>query len=156
MSERVFVKNEYKPLPELHKMTSIETYTNDDMVQMLTVLDALLTTAKGKFGYAVARNVRKIREACTEYLQIRQNLFEELGEEEKDEDGNPTGNIQIKIGSPEHNELKKRLGEFSNIEHAVEICKVSYSVLPDDITAGDMLNLEWMLTGDMDEEEKSE
>lgn len=134
-----------EPVIDIEGKTVVEKHKNADMAQMLICMEPYLEKATGKFGYAIARNVRKIKEACAEYLQTRQNLFEELGEDEKDEDGNPTGRIQIKIGSEAFEEFNKRLSEYGGIKHSVEIYKVSYNVLPKDMTAGDMLNLEWML-----------
>lgn len=132
-------------IKDVEGLTFTENHTNMDMAQMLVCMEPYLEKATGKFGYAIARNVRKVKEACAEYLQTRQNLFEELGEEEKDEDGNPTGRIQIKIGTDAFKEFNRRLAEFGGIKHSVEIYKVSYNVLPKEMTAGDMLNLEWML-----------
>lgn len=123
----------------------LETYKNIDMENMLRVMEPYLDTATGKFGYAIARNIRKIKDSCAEYLQTRQSLIEQLGEEEKDEHGNPTGIIGVKYGTDSFREFQEKLGQISNIEHSVELYKVSYDVLPDTFTAKEMLNLEWML-----------
>ena len=121
---------------------------NMDMASMLFSLEPFLESATGKFGYAVARNVRKLREACTEFLQIRQNLIQELGEKKLDEEGRFTGTIAIDTESDKFLEYGKRLGEVSDISHTVEIYKIPYELLPDSITAKDMLTLEWMLIED--------
>ena len=123
----------------------LETHKNIDMENMLRVMEPYLDTATGKFGYAIARNIRKLKDSCAEYLQTRQNLIEQLGEEEKDEHGNPTGIIGVKYGTESFKEFQENLGQISNIEHSVELYKVSYDVLPDTFTAKEMLNLEWML-----------
>lgn len=125
--------------------TVSETHKNIDMENMLRVMEPYLDTATGKFGYAIARNIRKIKDACAEYLQTRQSLIEQLGEEEKDEHGNPTGIIGVKYGTDSFEKFQEKLGQISNIEHSVELYKVSYDVLPDTFTAKEMLNLEWML-----------
>lgn len=132
-------------------MTVVEKYTNLTMVNMLQTMNVHLQTAKGKFGYAIARNVRKIQDACTEYLQAQQELMAELGEEEKDENGNSTGNFSIKINTPACEEFVKRLEEYAYIEHTVEIYKIPYDILPDELTAKEMLDLEWMLYDDIKE-----
>ena len=122
-----------------------EIYKNCDMANMLNSVEPYLETAKGKFGYALARNVRKLRDACLEFLQLQQNLIAQLGEEEKDEAGNSTGNFSIKIGTPACEEYLKQIGEYVDIEHSVEIYKVPYDLLPDSLTAKDLLALDWML-----------
>lgn len=128
--------------------TELTELQNMDMASMLFSLEPFLESATGKFGYAVARNVRKLREACTEFLQIRQNLIQELGEKKLDEEGRFTGIIAIDTESDKFLEYGKRLGEVSDISHTVEIYKIPYELLPDRITAKDMLTLEWMLIED--------
>lgn len=123
----------------------VETHRNDDMQNMIISVEPYLESATGRFGYAIARNVRKIREACAEYLQARQDLITELGEEELDESGNKTGVIRLRIGTDAYKEYLRRIAEYSGIRHNVEIYKIHYCVLPDSMTAGDMLRLEWML-----------
>lgn len=123
----------------------VENHRNDEMEIMLITMEPYLENATGKFGYAIARNIRKIRESCTEYLQARQDLITELGEEEEDESGNKTGVIRLRIGTEAYDEYLRRIGEYSGIQHDVEIYKIHYSALPEGMTAGDMLRLEWML-----------
>lgn len=133
--------------------TFVETHRNDDMESMIVSVEPYLESATGKFGYAIARNLRKIREACAEYLQARQDLITELGEEEQDESGNKTGVIRLRIGTEAYKEYLRRIGEYSGIRHNVEIYKINYSVLPNSMTAGDMLRLEWMLIDETDQAE---
>lgn len=121
------------------------TYKNYEMSNMLSILEGHIESATGKFGYAIARNVRKLKDACLEFLQVRQELFTKYGTEEFDSNGNPTGNISIKIGTPECDEYLKQLGEYADIEHSVEIYKIPYSILPEELTAKDLLELDWML-----------
>lgn len=128
-----------------NKNSKLMEATNMDMVAKLSVLNPFLETATGRFGYAVARNFRKIKEACTEFLQIRSQLIKDLGEKQLDKDGNPTGNIVIKIGSEKYNEYEEKIGDIAEIKHSVEIFTIPYDDLPDTVTAQDMIDLEWML-----------
>lgn len=132
----------------LKNNTILSDMTNMDMAIKLSILESFLNTATGKFGYAVARNVRKIKEACAEFLQIRSRLIEELGEKQLDKDGNPTGNVIIKIGTEKYNEYNKKIGEIADIIHSVEIFRIPYDSLPDTVTAQNMIDLEWMLIDD--------
>lgn len=135
-------------------MNVVHRCSNLDMSNMLATMDPYISTAKGKFGYAIARNVRKIKDACNEFLVVRQELIEELGESEKDENGNETANFSIKIGSPAFFEYVEKIDEYAGIEHDVEIYKIPYDVLPEDMTAQGMLNLEWMLFDDVDDKKE--
>lgn len=128
-----------------NKNSKLMEATNMDMVAKLSILNPFLETATGRFGYAVARNFRKIRESCTEFLQIRSQLIKDLGEKQLDKDGNPTGNIVIKIGTEKYNEYEEKIGDIAEIKHSVEIFTIPYDDLPDTVTAQDMINLEWML-----------
>ena len=53
------------------------TMTNAEMASNIEILAQLKET--GKLGYAVARNLRKLRDAAKEYLDLRDNLFQEYG-----------------------------------------------------------------------------
>lgn len=128
-----------------NKNSKLMEITNIDMSTKLLCLEPILKTATGKFGYAVARNFRKITEACTEFLQMRRRLIEDLGEKQVDKDGNLTGNVVIKVGTEKYNEYEKKIGEIAKIKHSVEIFMVSYDDLPNTVTAQDMIDLEWML-----------
>lgn len=123
----------------------IENHTNVEMSNMLSSMEPLLDTAKGKFGYAIARNVRKLRDACMEYLQARQELLMQFGEETKDDSGNLTGNFSVKIGTPACMKYLEAISEFSSIQHSVEIYKIPYDILPEELTAKELINLAWML-----------
>ena len=123
----------------------IETHKNYEMANMLASAESHVETARGKFGYAIARNIRKLNDACLEFLQARQDLLSQYGTECTDENGNSTGEFSVKIGTDACNEFLKQLGEYSDIEHSVEIYKIPYEVLPDDLTAKELLALEWML-----------
>lgn len=126
-------------------MTEQKNYSNSEMANMLFTLERYVEIATGKFGYAVARNTRKLNDACFEFLQERRRLFSEFGTDERDENGNPTGNVVINMGTDAYTEFLNRLGEYSDIEHSVEIYKVPYDILPDSLTAKDLLALDWML-----------
>lgn len=123
----------------------IETHKNYEMANMLTAAESKVETARGKFGYAIARNIRKLNDACLEFLQARQDLMSQYGSEVVDESGKPTGELSLKIGTDACAEFLNRLNEYAEIEHDVEIYKVPYDILPDDLTAKDLLDLEWML-----------
>lgn len=122
-----------------------ELHTNSDMANMLTSMEPYVESARGKFGYAIARNIRKLNDACMEFLQARQELIEQFGEQTKDENGNITGEFSIKLGTSACDEFLKQLGEYANIEHTVEIYKIPYDILPEELTAKDLLALDWML-----------
>lgn len=53
------------------------TMTNAEMASNIEILSQL--KEKGKLGYAVARNIRKLRDAAKEYLELREKLFQEYG-----------------------------------------------------------------------------
>lgn len=128
-----------------------ETHKNYEMSSMLESAESRVEVARGKFGYAVARNIRKLNDACLEFLQARRDLISKYGVAEVGENGKPTGEYSIKIGTDECNAFLEQLSEYGDIEHPVEICKVPYDILPDDLAAKDLLDLEWMLY-DIDEQ----
>lgn len=53
------------------------TMTNAEMASNIEILSQL--KEKGKLGYAIARNIRKLRDAAKEYMDLRDKLFQEFG-----------------------------------------------------------------------------
>lgn len=130
---------------DLTGKTITNTYTNEEMLAMLNSIEQYLEIAKGKFGYAIARNTRKIKQACNEFLQIQNDLIVQFGEPDVDEEGNQTGYVKIEMNTPAYDKYMNKIKDYLYIKHNVEIYQISYDVLPDDITAGEMLKIEWML-----------
>ena len=72
---------------------------NSEMVVMVQNLRPLLQL-RNKIGYIAARNFRMLSTALTEYESFKHDLINKYGEPDKDESGNETGTISIKVGSP--------------------------------------------------------
>ena len=89
------------------KYVAPDEYTNGQMEQMLVSLQPLLDR-RDIVGYAAARNTRVLRSECMEYLKRRDELISKYGEPEIGEDGSPTGNSRIKIGSEGYNRSAQR------------------------------------------------
>lgn len=121
-----------------------KTYKNAVLKQMLDNLQPVLSQ-KGKVGYAAARNTRKIKEALTEYVEKESELFEKYGTPEKNENGEETGRIIINANDPKCREFVEEITPLANIEHEVEIMKLSYEEVMDVLTGDEMLAIEWML-----------
>ena len=71
---------------------------NSEMVVMVQNLRPLLQL-RNKIGYIAARNFRMLSTALTEYEAFKHDLINKYGEPDKDESGNETGTISIKVGS---------------------------------------------------------
>lgn len=117
--------------------------TNLDMEQMVGTLQKHLDRTD-IIGYAAARNVRKLRDELHEYMQAREGLLRDYGEEIKDEDGNPTGKVRVPIDSERYPEFLERFKEFATIEHEPDIFKIKFEEAIGKISGTELLEIEWM------------
>lgn len=134
-----------KTVNDLIGVSTVQKHTNLAMAKMLASMEPFMQTATGLFGYAIARNTRKIRDACTEYLNARESLICELGEADLDDNGQPTGCFTIKTDTDAFVEFSRRIGSYANIEHDVDLFMVPYNALPKQMTAREMFALDWMI-----------
>ena len=76
-------------------------------------------------------------------------LFDELiskyGEPEIGEDGSPTGNSRIKIGSEGYKSFCSEIELYANIKHRPNLFKISYGEVIGKMSGNEILDCEWML-----------
>lgn len=115
--------------------------TNLIMLQYITYLNEIAPKTKGKLGYAVSRNIRKISEELIDFEQARMNLIYKYGV--------LNAESQEYIISEDTSEYKKFLDEInilSSIEHNVDIYKIDIdSIIQSDLTAQEMNNIFFMI-----------
>ena len=118
-------------------------YTNAEMEKMLRSLEPLLER-RDMIGYAAARNTRILREELIEYHAKRDELVLKYGENEKDENGNPTGQVFISLTSPKFSEFIDAISVFDSIEHEPEIFQIEYSEAIGVLSGTELLECEFM------------
>lgn len=121
-------------------------YSNAHMSHLIDTLAPFLERTD-LIGYAAARNTRKLSDSCAEYLATRDRLIAELGEQELDNNGNPTGRASISVNSPAFEEFVKRIESIANIEHDVELMTIPYDEAIGKISGADLLKIDWMFEG---------
>lgn len=118
-------------------------YKNIEMEQMIDSLSKFLGRSD-IIGYAAARNTRILRDEAQEYLKKRDELVGKYGRPKVDEEGNPTGLIELRIDSEAFAEYAREIEEFALIEHEVDLFKLNYEKAIDRISGADLLEIEWM------------
>ena len=126
------------------KYVAPDEYTNGQMEQMLVSLQPLLDR-RDIVGYAAARNTRVLRSECMEYLKRRDELISKYGDPEIGEDGSPTGNSRIKIGSEGYKSFCSEIELYANIKHRPNLFKISYGEVIGKMSGNEILDCEWML-----------
>ena len=63
----------------------------------------------------------------------------------KDESGNETGTISIKVGSPNFKAFCDELAPFNEMEHEVELMTAKYEDTIGCLSGEEILLLDWML-----------
>ena len=97
-----------------------------------------------KIGYAAARNTRILKSASIEYFERRDQLISEMGEDELDSDGRPTGRKGLKVSSPEFAKFVEAIEEYAMIEHDVELFRIPFSEAEGKISGNELLETYWM------------
>lgn len=124
--------------------------TNYAMEAMMNQLEPYLERAD-VIGYAAARNVRKLRDGCQEYLTKKQELVMKYGTEAMDEDGNPTGQWSIKQGQEGYEQAAEILETLANFEDEVELFKLPMEKAIGLLSGKEILSLGFMFEEDEDD-----
>ncbi|MBO7452714.1 MAG: hypothetical protein J6U54_20485 [Clostridiales bacterium] len=118
--------------------------TNFAMETKIAKLNPFLNRAD-IIGYAAARNTRILRDAVGAYITTRDALIVKYGQLEKDDNDRQTGRYIIPYDDPNFSTFKNELDRIGNIEHDVDIFKISYSDVMDKLTGNEILEIDWML-----------
>ena len=122
----------------------MSAYKNIEMEQMIASLEPLLERTD-KIGYAAARNTRILQSCAMEYLERREQLIAKHGTPRLDDEGNPTGVSEIRIGSEEFDAYAAEIEEWALIEHEPDIFKLKYEDVIDKLSGAQILAVDWML-----------
>lgn len=107
--------------------------TNIEMSNCLNSLQQISNKVKGKLGYAVARNIRKISDELIEFENIRLEHIRKYGTD------NGNGECVIKKDTSEYNQFLTDMQEYATISHDVDIYTVDAEiVMESDLTADEM------------------
>lgn len=111
--------------------------TNEEMRQSIEALATAQET--GKLGYAIARNLRKLRDEAKEYLDVYEKLLEEYGKPT-----NVAGRFTI---SPEaRKKMDAELDEYKDIECDVDVFTVDEDTfIGGGLKSNQMTVLLWMI-----------
>lgn len=113
--------------------------TNAQMWEGIQALSGVDET--GRLGYACARNLRRLLDACREYMEIRDKLMMEYGE-----DG---GGGKFTFEPENARAFSDAIQEYAAIEHDVDIFQVSEDVFcGGTLTTKEMYALDWMVKED--------
>lgn len=114
--------------------------TNVQMAQYLTSLQSISNKVKGKLGYAVARNIRKISNELTEYNNIRDEYICKYGTK------NENGEYVIHQNTEAFNLFLTDMQEFACISHDVDIYTVDAEEFEkSDLTAEEIINVDFII-----------
>lgn len=92
--------------------------TNKDAEALYITLSEIADKTRGLTGYAVARNLRILRDDLTEYRAKKRELFQEYGEE-KD------GAFYIMKESPNFQKYEEEIRVYDEIPLNIDLMKVS-------------------------------
>lgn len=88
----------------------------------LSVLKTISKDVNGKFGYAVARNIRELNNSLKEYIQMKNELIIKYGEQKGNE-------FSLSQNSEKYKNFENELKPLAEIEHDIPIMLVA----PEDV-----------------------
>lgn len=124
--------------------SSDKVYTNFQMENMVASLQPLLDRVD-VVGYVAARNFRSLQRELEDYFKFKNKLITELGSEELDESGNPTGNVSIKVGSKEFDAFIEKMQPIGESRCYPALFKLDPEECVDKLSGSQMLAYEWMI-----------
>ena len=107
--------------------------TNEQSDYYLSVLKIIAPKATGKLGYAVARNMRNLSNSLTEYIERKNSLIIKYGTE-------INGEISLNKSDENYKLFLNDIKEFTNIEHDIDIMKVSPSDIYNSTLSADVIS----------------
>lgn len=99
---------------------------------------------RGLLGFACARNMRKLFDACLEYIKIRDAALSELGEVVTDADDRVVG-YRIGPDSEGWGRFRARMEPFDGLECDVEIMTVPAAEVIGKVSGRESLTIDWMI-----------
>lgn len=120
------------------------SFKNIEMERMLFTLEKYLDRTD-KVGYAAAYNTRVLRFETQEYFDRREKLVEKYGEVQLDEDGNPTGLMELRFDSPKWPDYEREIEEWALIEHEPVLFRIPASEVIGKLSGTEILEIDWML-----------
>lgn len=124
--------------------SSENVYTNFQMESMVASLQPLLDRVD-VVGYVAARNFRSLQHELEDYFSFKNKLIVELGSDEIDESGNPTGNVSIKVGSKEFDIFVAKMQPIGESRCYPNLFKLDPEECVDRLSGSQMLAYEWMI-----------
>lgn len=94
---------------------------------------------------APAQRENHILASYSDDSEFKHDLINKYGEPDKDESGNETGTISIKVGSPNFKAFCDELAPFNEMEHEVELMTAKYEDTIGCLSGEEILLLDWML-----------
>lgn len=112
---------------------------NETADYYLSVLKIISPKVSGKFGYAVARNIRELSTSLKEYTQIKNSLITKYGEQTNKE-------IVLSADSENFQKYQTEIKEYAEIEHDVNIMFVGpEEIYKSTLTADIISNIMFMV-----------
>ncbi|MCD8126184.1 MAG: hypothetical protein LUD82_01515 [Clostridiales bacterium] len=115
--------------------------SNNEMAQATETMSGL--KEKGKLGYAIARNTRKLRDAAKEYLELRNTLFQKYG--------HSVGGNRFVVDKDKLPDFLEELNAdgIPAIEHEVDVYQVDEDTfISGSLDSQQMAQLFWMVKED--------
>lgn len=110
--------------------------SNAVMFESIQALTAV--KEQGKLGYACARNLRKLLDACKEYMEVRDQLMVEYG--------TPQGDGRFTFEQNKAQAFAEAIREYATIEHEVDVFQVDEETFcSGTLTTKEMYALDWMV-----------
>lgn len=92
-------------------------FKNNEADYYLSILKSISKEVNGKFGYAVARNIRELTNSLKEYTQIKNELIVKYGEQKGNE-------FSLSANSEGFKAFQNELKSYADIEHDVPIMRI--------------------------------
>lgn len=121
-------------------------YTNFSMEIMAASLEKFLER-RDIIGYAAAKNINALKDEAREYLELKNELIQKYGEQVIGDDGTPTPNFRIQIGTEGFEKYQKEIETFANQEGEPNIFKVKPEDVIGVLSGAEVLELHWMIEG---------
>lgn len=119
-------------------------YTNAIMEQMIASLEKYLDR-RDILGFAAAKNINTLRNEAREYLELKDKLIREYGEQIIDDDGMPTPQYRLEIGTEGFKKFQEEIEVFAKQEGDPKLYYVNPDAVIGLLDGKEILEIAWMI-----------
>lgn len=121
-------------------------FKNIEMEMMAAILEKHLER-RDIIGYAAAKNINALHDEARVYLERKDALIQKYGEQIVNENGIPTPQYRLEVGTEGFDKYQEEIETFANQEGDPRLFMIKPEDVIGNLSGTEILELHWMIEG---------